>query len=135
MVSTLDSESSDLSSNLSGTLRPLRFLFWKVRNLNVLESLGKTFAYDMKGASQNIQPEQRWSWLPSVQGLAQNNTDLRFNVWIKKGVNVFHQIVQDNQMKSFVGLKESFGLEKLDFCRYFQIKTYYNQEMTQSNDH
>jgi len=38
-------------------------------------------------------------------------------------------------MKSFDELRESFGLDKQDFYRYLQTRSYYYQEIKQKNDH
>lgn len=69
------------------------------------------------------------------QFVVPNRTDLRFKVWVTKGIKIFYQIVKENQMKSFDALRESFGLEKQDFYRYLQTRSYYNQEIKQNDDH
>lgn len=74
------------------------------------------------------------SWLVYDRGFVSNRTDRRFRVGVTKGIKILYQIEKENQMKSFDELRESFGLEKQDFYRYLQTKSYYNQEIKQMDD-
>lgn len=55
--------------------------------------------------------------------------DKRFNEWRNSGVTSFSVIASGNGLWSFEKLKETYNLQKSDFYRYLQIRTYFDKNI------
>lgn len=58
-----------------------------------------------------------------------NQLDPRFKNWIAKGITTFYSITDKGQLKDFQALKGKYTLEKQDFYRYLQIRSYFDHSV------
>ncbi len=55
--------------------------------------------------------------------------DGRFKYWYRIGVTSYYSISLEGVLDSFQKLSDTYGLEKSDFFRYLQTRTYFNAEI------
>ena len=53
-----------------------------------------------------------------------NNLDSGFRKWSDHGLNYLHQLVKDDNLKTFTQLKNEFDLPRTDFFRYLQLRSF-----------
>ncbi|KAG7519555.1 hypothetical protein JOB18_011322 [Solea senegalensis] len=53
-----------------------------------------------------------------------NNLDSGFRKWSDHGLNYLHQLVKDDNLKTFEQLKNEFDLPRTDFFRYLQLRSF-----------
>lgn len=53
-----------------------------------------------------------------------NNLDSGFRKWSDHGLNYLHQLVKDDNLKTFAQLKNEFDLPRTDFFRYLQLRSF-----------
>lgn len=58
-----------------------------------------------------------------------NKNDGRFKGWIPKGLTTYYSFIQRGVFQSFEERQRSNGLEKDDFYRYLQVRSYFNQNL------
>ena len=58
-----------------------------------------------------------------------NQLDSRFKFWSTKGITTFYSIIEKGQLKDFQTLKRKYDLERQDFYRYLQLRSYFDQHI------
>lgn len=58
--------------------------------------------------------------------------DGRFKGWISKGLTTYYTFIKRGVFQSFVELQRSNGLEKNDFYRYLQVRSFYNHNLRET---
>ena len=55
--------------------------------------------------------------------------DGRFKHWYRRGITSYCSISSKGELDSFQKILDTYGLEKFDFFRYLQIRSYFNDEI------
>lgn len=55
--------------------------------------------------------------------------DGRFKHWYRRGITSYCSIISKGEFDSFQKISDTYGLEKTDFFRYLQTRSYYNDKI------
>lgn len=71
-------------------------------------------------------------WCAFDSAFKPNKNDGRFKGWISKGLTTYYTFIKRGVFQSFEELQRSNGLEKDDFFRYLQVRSYYNHNLQET---
>lgn len=71
-------------------------------------------------------------WCAFDSAFTPNKKDGRFKGWISKGLTTYYTFIQRGVFESFKELQRSNGLEKDDFYRYLQVRSYFNWNLRET---
>lgn len=71
-------------------------------------------------------------WCAFDSAFKPNRMDGRFKGWVSRGLTTYLTFTQKGVFRSFEELQRSHGLEKGDFYRYLQVRTYFNQNIKEN---
>lgn len=65
-------------------------------------------------------------WIQYDTDFKPSQIDKRFKFWTLRGITAYTLISKTGEMDSFQTLKDKYDLDKQDFFRYLQVRTYFN---------
>lgn len=74
-------------------------------------------------------------WVAFDPDFKPTKIDGRFQAWYRLGITTFSLISSNGELDSFQKISDMYGLDKCDFFRYLQTRTYFNSEIRCLENH